>query len=128
MKFPDMTQAACAGTDVNFFFPDTVGQEASIRKYLTKICDTCPIFDTCLEYALAVKVDGIWAGTTAIERRKMRKEKGIVGIALVSQYHTEYLLSQSPEAVKARKSRMEKTQATKAAMKLASEKEEVLSC
>jgi len=113
MKFPDMTQAACNGVDVNMFFPDTAVQEQSIVKAMARMCDHCPIYQTCLEYALHVKVDGIWAATTPNQRKLMRRRQGITGLAIASQYLDEYLLSQSDNAKAARAARARKSQATK---------------
>jgi WhiB family transcriptional regulator, redox-sensing transcriptional regulator len=113
MKFPDMERANCVGVDTDLFFPDSSVQEQSIVKAMTKMCHQCPIYFECLEYALAVKVDGIWAGTTPAERKRLRKKRGITGIPIASQYLDEYLLSQSQEAKNARASRARRTQATK---------------
>ena len=113
MKFPDMTQAACNGVDVNLFFPESAVQEQSIVKAMKRMCDECPIYQTCLNYALNVKVDGIWAATTPYERKNMRRRMGITGVAIASQYLDEYLMSQSDDAKAARAARARKGKETR---------------
>src|SRR5690606_9161462 len=40
------------------------------------VCATCPVMSECLEYALAEQVQhGIWGGTTAEERTRIRRER-----------------------------------------------------
>lgn len=113
MKFPDMTQANCIGLDTNLFFPESSVQEQSLVQAMQRVCNNCPIKKECLEYALHVKVDGIWAATTPNERRLMRRRMGINGIPIASQYLDEYLMSQSDDAKAARAARARKSQATK---------------
>ena len=113
MKFPNMDRANCNGVDVNLFFPDSTVQEQSIVKAMERMCVECPIYQQCLEYALHVKVDGIWAATTPNQRKLMRRRMGITGVAIASQYLDEYLMSQSDDAKAARAARARKSQATK---------------
>ena len=40
-------------------------------------CNDCPVIAECLNYALNVKVMGIWGGTTLEERNEIRKIKNI---------------------------------------------------
>lgn len=40
-------------------------------------CNGCPVIAECLDYALNVKVLGIWGGTTLQERDEMRRIKNI---------------------------------------------------
>jgi hypothetical protein len=42
-----------------------------------KFCIGCPVIDECLNYALNVKVLGVWGGTTPEERNEIRKIKNI---------------------------------------------------
>ena len=37
------------------------------------ICATCPVWEPCLEEALAERREGVWGGTTEDERRLMRR-------------------------------------------------------
>ena len=54
------------------FFPsDGVGVEVARR-----ICDTCPVKDECLEYALRNRIDhGVWGGTSERQRRRILKAR-----------------------------------------------------
>jgi WhiB family redox-sensing transcriptional regulator len=56
------------------FFPsEGVGVEVAKR-----ICATCPVVDTCLEYALENHIDhGVWGGTSERQRRRILKARGI---------------------------------------------------
>lgn len=60
--------ALCAQTDPEIFNPV---QGESTRPART-ICAACTVTAQCLEYALDNKERGIWAGTSAKERRAMR--------------------------------------------------------
>jgi WhiB family redox-sensing transcriptional regulator len=112
MKMPDFSDAACAEVGVDFFFPDSREQESAAVKTAIGICSTCPLYTKCLDYSLAVKVEGIWAGTTEAQRRTMRKQRGIVGIPLTAQY-LDYFLSQSDDAKAHRKLRAKKSAKTR---------------
>lgn len=69
---PDWTSAACAGMDTNLFFV-AQGQSSTDAR---AICNTCPIKQACLEYALSHNdVHGIWGGATERQRRQMRSAK-----------------------------------------------------
>ncbi|MWA03412.1 WhiB family transcriptional regulator [Actinomadura sp. LD22] len=67
-------EASCRSLDPDLFFPvaeETVytDQIAAIRR----ICAACPAARRCLEWAVATgEPDGIWAGTTPSERRRLR--------------------------------------------------------
>lgn len=56
------------------FFPsDGVGVEVAKR-----ICATCPVVNTCLEYALENHIDhGVWGGTSERQRRRIMKARGL---------------------------------------------------
>jgi WhiB family redox-sensing transcriptional regulator len=57
--------AACRGHDVAVFFPER-GTSPEPGK---AICATCPVRAECLA---AADDDGIWGGTTAVERKPRR--------------------------------------------------------
>ena len=64
------TDALCAQTDPEAFFPEKGGSTRDAKK----ICASCEVRNQCLEYAL--KNDerfGIWGGLSERERRKLRK-------------------------------------------------------
>lgn len=66
--------ASCVSVDADLFFPlgdETVhaDQIAAIRR----VCAACPAARRCLEWALTTgEPEGIWAGTTPGERRRIR--------------------------------------------------------
>ena len=62
-------EAVCAQTDPEIFYPEG----NTTTKQAKAICKTCPVSLECLEYALKrTEVYGIWGGTTATERQRMR--------------------------------------------------------
>ena len=64
----DMSQAACAGMDVNFFFDDYVDN----RDMVHRVCGSCPVRKECLAEALeSNQTHGIWGGKATHERREM---------------------------------------------------------
>jgi len=110
MKCPDFTEAACKELPTELFFPDSREMEETQKQMLVKICLQCPIFKSCLEYSLNVKVDGIWAGTTAQERNVIRHKRGIKATPIYPIH--DYFVSQSEEAKQKRKSRAKKSSET----------------
>lgn len=66
------TQAACRGIDPATFFPTSA--DAALMKYALSICASCPVSAECLEANLWEQ-DGIWGGTTAKERTRIRVER-----------------------------------------------------
>lgn len=64
------TDALCAQTDPEAFFPEKGGSTRDAKK----ICVTCEVRNQCLEYALRNDERfGIWGGLSERERRKLRK-------------------------------------------------------
>jgi len=64
--------AACARRPDVDFFPsaeDAAGIERAVA-----VCAGCPVADECLSFAIETnQPDGIWGGTTAAERTKLRR-------------------------------------------------------
>lgn len=63
----------CAQVDPEIFFPDKGG---SVRQ-AKGICAGCEFLNPCRRYALTAKagghpIDGVWGGTTARDRRRIR--------------------------------------------------------
>jgi WhiB family redox-sensing transcriptional regulator len=62
--------------DPDLFFPE--GQGAIVYQTLKEakaICMPCPLRDACLTYALVADMyEGVWGGTTPLERKAIRKE------------------------------------------------------
>jgi WhiB family redox-sensing transcriptional regulator len=71
---PDwMLHAACRGMPSDLFFP-TVQGPADRRAH--RICAGCAVRAECLDYALSYSAHddyGIYAGTNAQQRRRMRR-------------------------------------------------------
>jgi len=67
-----MAQGKCRDMDPSVFFPsDGIGVQAAQR-----ICAVCPVKVTCLEFALADRVDhGVWGGTSERERRRILRHR-----------------------------------------------------
>lgn len=63
--------AACRGVAVENFFP--AGGTSLMRA--RRICNSCPVVDDCLRYALErPSLKGIWAGTSERRRRRLRTQ------------------------------------------------------
>lgn len=84
MEYPDFTSAACRGLDVNMFFmtdETSSGPSRILRREILPsiraMCKTCPVVETCLEWALKHEKHGIWAGTTEKERDAIRVKTNI---------------------------------------------------
>ena len=105
MNVPDFTKANCRNKGTELFFPVSQEETNMVKPFIIKMCANCPVFNDCLDYALNVKVDGIWAGTTAYERRAIRAKRGIKATPV---YLGEYFVSQTDEAKAARKKRARK--------------------
>lgn len=64
-----MSRGACRGEDPELFFP--VGESLAARRQThaaKEICGRCGVRAPCLDYALGTQHEGIWGGTTALER------------------------------------------------------------
>jgi len=70
-----MERAACAGDDINLWFPEP-GDSSAVIKAAKRICAGCPVRIQCLDYALQYDgMPGIWGGKTQRERRKLFAER-----------------------------------------------------
>lgn len=66
------SDALCAQTDPEAFFPEKGGSTRDAKK----ICTTCEVRAQCLEYALANDERfGIWGGLSERERRRLRRAR-----------------------------------------------------
>ena len=102
-EFPDLSQGSCVGIDTELFFPEhSINQYSDQMKKVKQLCDECPVLQACLNYALHVDVDGLWAGTGVNQRRHLRKELGIRAVMLQTQYTTDLMMSQSRAAISRR--------------------------
>lgn len=69
-------RAACRGPHSSVFFPPPRPErrEEKRRRELSAkaICDSCPVRDACLDYALDIREQhGIWGGLSETERREL---------------------------------------------------------
>lgn len=77
--YPAMPDAACI--DDHLYDSDRPADVAEQKRW----CKTqCPEIGKCLDYALHVGVDGVWGGTDAQQRGRMRKQAGIVAEPVVT--------------------------------------------
>ena len=64
------TDALCAQTDPEAFFPEKGGSTRDAKR----VCTTCDVRGECLEYALQNDERfGIWGGLSERERRKLKR-------------------------------------------------------
>lgn len=83
---PDQfTSAVCASTDPEAWFPE-IGI-TSANRAAQRMCGVCPHVTACLDYALTVRVVGIWGGTTDSDRQVIRRARGITATPLHLTYH-----------------------------------------
>jgi len=71
----------CAGTDTEDWFTDSTIY--TNKDMLKKICNSCLAKDECLDYSLHNNVLGYWAGTSELERLRMRKALNIIPQSIV---------------------------------------------
>ena len=73
MRYEDVEweAAACKGIDVEFYYLENA-QAVAMNPKLRRICESCPIYDECLEYAIPNEHHGFWAGTSAMDRKAIR--------------------------------------------------------
>lgn len=69
-------EGACRGESISTFVPSLGGGGFARAR---ELCLSCAVRQECLDFALADEdVIGMWGGTTAPERRKMRRGSGVV--------------------------------------------------
>lgn len=62
----------CRTTDPDVFFPE---KGESVRAAV-RVCDGCGLRQACLDYALDHGIrEGVWGGTSAMQRRAMLAER-----------------------------------------------------
>lgn len=72
-------QAACLGCDPELFFPERGGNTPTEAR---QVCAGCEVRTECLEFALANNEHyGLWGGLSEKERRKLRRDRRLRGVA-----------------------------------------------
>lgn len=77
---PDLLDEPTAwGQVADGWFPDARGaktQDGSPQtsaRHAIYICATCPVRLLCLDYAVEHKLEGVWGGTTDMQRKGVRR-------------------------------------------------------
>ena len=83
VREPWRHQAACKDQDPEYWFPvDAPGRTPAHRRAIS-ICQSCPVQEKCLTWALDNhEFYGIWGGTTARQRADMRRDRRAIARAL----------------------------------------------
>lgn len=68
-----LESGSCTQTDPDVFFPE-LGR-SDLTRIAKKICNSCVVLDLCLETAIDDTSEGILAGMTAAERRRLRNAR-----------------------------------------------------
>ena len=68
-------QAACREEDPALFFPDgSTGPWLLVIEEAKAVCrHRCPVIDTCLQWALENRENGVWGGLSEDERQQLRR-------------------------------------------------------
>lgn len=77
-----MSKGKCRELPPELFFPsDGVGVEVA-----KKICFSCRVRDTCLEYAIVNHIDhGVWGGASERERRRIARARRLAKMEIEDQ-------------------------------------------
>ena len=67
---PQFDSPVCATVDPEAWFPIT-SRWGHANRAAAALCRTCPHQQPCLDYALTVRVDGIWGGLSAEQREPL---------------------------------------------------------
>jgi WhiB family redox-sensing transcriptional regulator len=62
-----MAHGRCRETDPELWFPQKGDNSLQARR----ICQTCPVREQCLDWALRHNEIGVWGGTSEIARRRI---------------------------------------------------------
>ena len=69
-------ETPCVTNPDAFFGEDseTEGMRVENRRIAKKLCETCPVINQCLNYAMTANEPfGIWGGLTVNQRRRLRR-------------------------------------------------------
>lgn len=65
---------ACADADAEVFFPVSELDTPAVAEALS-YCLTCPVIESCREFAVRTGQHGIWGGTTETHRANLRRQE-----------------------------------------------------
>lgn len=70
-------RAACRDVDPEVFFPiGNTGPALVQIEEAKRVCQRCPVMDSCLEWALTAGQDaGVWGGASEDERRALKRRR-----------------------------------------------------
>lgn len=77
-EFPDFFEKGeppCASADPDAFFPEK--DQSHMINSAKRVCHSCDYKIECLQWAMDKDEIGIWGGTTAYERRQLKRGKTI---------------------------------------------------
>lgn len=77
MMYPNLDGTEpCRQTDPELFFPP-IGANKKQIEVAKAICARCHIQSECLDYALGIRLAGVWGGHTNLERRRIANKRRI---------------------------------------------------
>lgn len=76
-----MDHGACRGQDTTIWFPASAQPHVSAAAIA--VCNTCPVRNLCLEYAMEHgEAHGVWGGVTERGRQRLRRQQRLnLGLA-----------------------------------------------
>ena len=85
------SQASCDSSTAEYFF----SEEPSAVRQAKSICESCPIADLCLDWAMQHEEYGVFGGATPEERELARKGQPVINLDDVRkmQGEREFILS-----------------------------------
>lgn len=97
-KYPAYDESRnCYGLDTELFYEDPPRERSANHEYylmldvIKKACNDCTFYNDCFNWALHHEKYGMWAGTTAYERAKLRNKFNITYVEPISNvYETLY--------------------------------------
>ena len=116
--FHDEPRSACKRSPLDFYDLAQDNQDN-----LREVCDTCPVFQSCLSYAVPNEIYGWWANTNENERKAIRKQSGIPTPTLWAGVHGGLILD---EKHKRERERSKRNKAKARAIKLAAREKELV--